>query len=70
VADCRTTRRIPLHRGREVTAKRTAVPRGLVGDGTGSRMGAYGGGGGGVFGDPVSAARRSRNSSREISPRT
>ncbi len=29
----------------------------------------YGGGGGGAFGDPVSAARRSRNSSREMSPR-
>jgi hypothetical protein len=29
----------------------------------------YGGGGGGAFEDPVSAARRSRNSSREMSPR-
>jgi transposase InsO family protein len=29
----------------------------------------YGGGGGGAFADPVSAARRSRNSSREMSPR-
>jgi hypothetical protein len=29
----------------------------------------YGGGGSGAFADPMSAARRSRNSSREMSPR-